>query len=129
MSVCVCANYPSFGQVCWIVYKNWISYFDRNVLSICDVIYIYIYVCVCVCVCVFVCLIYIYVHIHACIVIYKALCFDVAQGRMNWTPNENQTHSCRFASQACWPLHHQRRPCMYMYMSVCRDYICIYQVC
>ena len=23
------------------------------------------------------------------IVIYKALCFDVAQGRMNWTPNEN----------------------------------------
>ena len=30
------------------------------------------------------------------IVIYKALCFDVAQGRMNWAPNENRTHSCRF---------------------------------
>ena len=35
------------------------------------------------------------------IVIYKALCFDVAQGQMNWAPNENRTHSCRFASQAC----------------------------
>ena len=35
------------------------------------------------------------------LVIYKALCFDVTQGRMNWAPNENQTHSCRFASQAC----------------------------
>ena len=35
------------------------------------------------------------------IVIYKALCFDVAQGRMNWAPNENRTHSCRFASLAC----------------------------
>ncbi len=31
------------------------------------------------------------------IVIYKALCFDVAQGRMNGAPNETQTHSCRFA--------------------------------
>ena len=35
------------------------------------------------------------------IVIYEALCFDVAQGRMNGTPNETRTHSCRFASQAC----------------------------
>ena len=35
------------------------------------------------------------------IVIYKALCFDVAQGRMNWAPNENRTHSCRLVSQAC----------------------------
>ena len=25
------------------------------------------------------------------IVIYKALCFDVAQGRMEWAPNETQT--------------------------------------
>ena len=32
------------------------------------------------------------------IVIYKALCFDVAQGRMNGAPNETRTHSCRFAS-------------------------------
>ena len=35
------------------------------------------------------------------IVIYKALCFDVAQGRMNGAPNETRTHSCRFASLAC----------------------------
>ena len=44
-------------------------------------------------------------------VIYKALCFDVAQGRMNWAPNETRTHSCRFTSLACQPLHHQRCPC------------------
>ena len=35
------------------------------------------------------------------IVIYKALCFDVAQGQMNGATNETQTHSCRFVSQAC----------------------------
>ena len=35
------------------------------------------------------------------IVIYKALCFDVAQGRMNGAPNETRTHSCRLSSQAC----------------------------
>ena len=35
------------------------------------------------------------------IVIYKALCFDVAQGRMNGAPNETRAHSCRFASQDC----------------------------
>ena len=34
-------------------------------------------------------------------VIYKALCFDVAQGRMNGAPNESRTHSCRSASLAC----------------------------
>ena len=34
-------------------------------------------------------------------VIYEALCFDAAQGRMNRAPNETRTHSCRFASQAC----------------------------
>ena len=34
-------------------------------------------------------------------VIYEALCFDVAQGRLNGAPNETQTHSCWFASQAC----------------------------
>ena len=34
------------------------------------------------------------------IVIYKALCFDVAQGRLNGASNETRTHSCRFASQA-----------------------------
>ena len=43
-------------------------------------------------------------------VIYKALCFDVAQGRMSGAPNETRTHSCRFASLACLPLHHQRCP-------------------
>ena len=36
-----------------------------------------------------------------CNVIYKALCFDVAQGRMNGAPNETRTHSCRSASLAC----------------------------
>ena len=35
------------------------------------------------------------------IVIYEALCFDVAQGRMNGVPNETRTHSCRCASLAC----------------------------
>ena len=35
------------------------------------------------------------------IVIYEALCFDVAQGRLNGAPNETRNHSCRFASQAC----------------------------
>ena len=35
------------------------------------------------------------------IVIYKALCFVVAQGRMNGAPNETRTHSRRFASLAC----------------------------
>ena len=35
------------------------------------------------------------------IVIYKALCFDVALGWMNGAPNETWTHSCRFASLAC----------------------------
>ena len=35
------------------------------------------------------------------IVISEALCFDVAQGRMNGAPNETRTHSYRFASLAC----------------------------
>ena len=33
--------------------------------------------------------------------IYEALCFDVAQGRINGAPNETRTHSCRFSSQGC----------------------------
>ena len=33
------------------------------------------------------------------VVIYKASCSDMAPGHMNGTPND--THSCRFASQAC----------------------------
>ena len=40
-------------------------------------------------------------HVFDLIIIYKALCFDVAQGRMNGAPNETRTHSCRFASLAC----------------------------
>ena len=28
-------------------------------------------------------------------IIYKALCFDVTQGRMNGAPNDTRTHSCR----------------------------------
>ena len=39
--------------------------------------------------------------VNTCIVIYKALCFDVAQGRINGAPNETRTHSCRLASLAC----------------------------
>ena len=35
------------------------------------------------------------------VVIYEALCFDVAQSQMNGAPNETRTHSGRFASQAC----------------------------
>ena len=38
----------------------------------------------------------------------KAFCLDVTQGHMNRAPNETRTHSCRVASLACWPLHHQR---------------------
>ena len=34
-------------------------------------------------------------------IIYKALCFGVAQGQMNGAPNETRTHSCRFASLSC----------------------------
>ena len=34
-------------------------------------------------------------------VIYEALCFDVAQDRMNGAPSETRTHSCRFSSLAC----------------------------
>ena len=30
-----------------------------------------------------------------------AFCLDVAQGHMNEAPNETQTHSYRFVSQAC----------------------------
>ena len=37
----------------------------------------------------------------ALFVIYEALCFDVAQGRMNGAPNETRTHSAGFASHAC----------------------------
>ena len=41
------------------------------------------------------------IYLSIYIVIYKALCFDVAQGRMNGAPNETQTLSCRFSSLAC----------------------------
>ena len=34
------------------------------------------------------------------VIIYEALCFDVAQGQMNGATNETQTHSSRFASLA-----------------------------
>ena len=30
-----------------------------------------------------------------------SFCLDVAQGCMNWAPNENRTHSCSFASLHC----------------------------
>ena len=35
------------------------------------------------------------------VVIYEALCFDVAQSRKNGAPNETWTHSCSFANLAC----------------------------
>ena len=38
---------------------------------------------------------------YTVIIIYKALCFDVAQRLMNGAPNETRTHWCRFASLAC----------------------------
>ena len=44
------------------------------------------------------------------VVIYKAFCLDVAQGHTNGAPNETRTHSWRFASLACYILHHLRRP-------------------
>ena len=40
-----------------------------------------------------------YTYIY--ILIYKALCFDVAQGRVNGVPNKTRTYSCRFARLAC----------------------------
>ncbi len=40
-------------------------------------------------------------HAGGDLVIYKALCFDVAQGRMNGAPNETRIHTCRLASPAC----------------------------
>ena len=51
----------------------------------------FMHISMCICVC-------IYVYI---VVIYEALCFDVAQGQMNGAPNETRTHSCRFASLVC----------------------------
>ena len=39
--------------------------------------------------------------IHQIVVIYGALCFDVAPGRMNEALNETRTHSYRFTSLVC----------------------------
>ena len=39
------------------------------------------------------------------VVIFEVLFFDLAQGRMNRAPIETLTHSCRFASLDCKPLH------------------------
>ena len=53
-------------------------------------------------------------HIYTYIVIYEALCFHVAQGRMNEAPNETRTHSCRFAN------HYTTRGAhIYTYIWVC----------
>ena len=46
------------------------------------------------------------------LVIYKAFCLEVVQGRMNGAPNKTRTHSWRFASLACKPLHHPRHPAL-----------------
>ena len=42
------------------------------------------------------------------IVIYEALCFDMAQDRMNEAPDETRTFWCSFARIAYQPLHQQR---------------------
>ena len=52
------------------------------------------------------------------IVIYKAFCLDVAQGRMNGAPNGTRTHSCRFANLAYRPLHHSNRVYIYIYINL-----------
>ena len=56
------------------------------------------------------------------VVIYEALCIDVAQGQMNGAPNETRIHSCRFVSLACQPLYHQRCP-LTQSGSTCHDAI------
>ena len=48
--------------------------------------------------------------------IYEALCFDVAQARMNGTPSETRTHSWKLASLAYLILHYPRCP---YWMLVC----------
>ena len=45
------------------------------------------------------------------IVIYDALCFNVAQGCMNGAPNETRTQSYRFACLAYEPLYCPRELC------------------
>ena len=55
--------------------------------------------------------IYIYIYIHTgCpkVVIRKDFC--LTQDHTKVAPNEARTHSCRFPSLACLPLHHQRCP-------------------
>ena len=37
-------------------------------------------------------------------------CLDVTQGHVNGVPNEIPTQLWRFASLACWPLHHPKYP-------------------
>ena len=49
----------------------------------------------------FVCGLPIFINGTVRVVIYEALCFDVAPGQMNGAPNETRTHSCRFASLIC----------------------------
>ena len=60
-----------------------------------------------------------WIHFLHRIAIYKALCFDVAQGRMNGAPNETRTQLCRFSSLACKPLHHQRCPFCHRIAYIC----------
>ena len=81
MCVCVCVCECVCLHICVHVY---IHIYPR----LCTLTYTRIYVCGCTCiymsasVCVCVSKIYRY------IVIYKALCFDVAQGQINGAPNE-----------------------------------------
>ena len=48
----------------------------------------------------------------------------MAQGRVNGAPNKTWTHSWKFSSIACWPLHHPRRPshdCIIICWTFCSD--------
>ena len=67
----------------------------------------------------------------ASVVIYKALCFDVAQGRMNGASNENRTHSCKFASLAHLCLFYVFQPILSAHLCICSVvpsvlYLCLF---
>ena len=57
------------------------------------------------------------------VVIYWAFCLDLVQGRMNGTPDDIRTHSWRFASLACQPLHHPQRPVTCYWFDLCESVV------
>ena len=66
-----------------IVYNTCITWMNQSKLYIC---YFYFFLSV---------------HQGVMVIIYKGLCFDLAQGQMNGAPNETHTHLCRFANLVC----------------------------